>query len=239
MSPILEIRDLSCGYQKGINVLHDISLSINKGEAVGVIGLNGSGKSTLGKALMNLLPFRSGSILYKGQETGGKCTNELSEMGMAIMLQGGVVFQNLSVADNLIFAKGKGLDLAYMEQLKELIPLLSDSRKQNLIADRLSGGERLQLALAMTLFRKPELIILDEPSAGLSPTSLDAAYTLLTKMRGLFGTSIILIEQNVSRAHSFCERTLVLEAGRIIYEADRNDADMLRIESLLFNGTLL
>ena len=205
---ILEVRDLSGGYAKGANVLRHFNLSMTKGEALGIIGAIGAGKSTLGKALMNLLPYRSGSVLFQGRDVSRLSTHELSRAGMALMHQGGAVFPGLTVQQNLDLAWGQNGNKDYRKRLEAVIPLLVKPPRErlHLQADKLSGGQRHELALVMTLAHPSAFLILDEPSAGLSPDAEESAYAILDDIRKEFGMSILLIEQNVNRARAFCDR---------------------------------
>lgn len=237
MSTMLEIKNLYGGYEQGVKILQGIDLTVAEGEAVGIIGLNGSGKSTLGKAVMNLIPYRKGSIVFDGQHVEDKGTHELAQMGIALMHQGGVVFPNLSVWQNLQMAMGNAHRSTLHAQLKEVIPLLQKSKTELMrtMADKLSGGQRHELALAMTLARQPKLVILDEPSAGLSPKAVEEMYGMLKKIRKLYGVTVILVEQNVSRAVSFCDRCVLLGQGRITDEFVGERLVLSEIESLMFN----
>ena len=232
MSTMLEIKDLYGGYEQGVQILQGIDLTVAEGEAVGIIGLNGSGKSTLGKAVMNLIPYRKGSIVFDGQHIEDKSTHELAQMGIALMHQGGVVFPNLSVWQNLQMAV-KTQNLA---SLQSIIPLLQKPKKElmHTMADKLSGGQRHELALAMTLARQPKLVILDEPSAGLSPKAVEEMYGMLKQIRELIGLTIVLVEQNVSRAVAFCDRCVLLEQGRITDEFAGERLVLSEIECLMF-----
>lgn len=236
MNGLMEIYGLSGGYEKGVNIIEDINLAISAREVLGVIGLNGSGKSTFGKALLNMIPYRSGNLYFEGQSINGKSTCELAQIGITMMHQGGTVFPNLTVRENLRIAFGNNPDIEYVRQLEDIIPLLSQKDKSTFgkMADKLSGGQRLELALAMTLARKPRLIILDEPSAGLSPSSVEATYTVLSQARKCFGQSIVLIEQNISRAVSFCDHCVMFESGRIIYQSTNDGHSLETIERLMF-----
>ena len=239
MSTLLEIKGLHGGYEKDVNILKGIDLTVAEGEAVGIIGLNGSGKSTLGKAVMNLIPFREGSIMYDGQHVEGRSTSELAQLGMALMHQGGAVFPNLSVWQNLQLALGSVSRTAEAQNfisLQSVIPLLQKPRKELMrtMADKLSGGQRHELALAMTLSRRPKLVILDEPSAGLSPKAVEEMYEMLGKIRKELGITVLLIEQNVTRAVGFCERCVMLGEGEIKDEFVGNRLKTLEIESLMF-----
>lgn len=234
MSTLLEIKGLYGGYEKDVNILQGIDLTVAEGEAVGIIGLNGSGKSTLGKAIMNLIPYRSGSILFQGQPIDGLGTHELARLGIAMMHQGGVVFSNLSVWQNLQLACNSEFKIQNSE-LSNIIPLLRRPKKDLMrtMADKLSGGQRHELALAMTLSRQPKLVILDEPSAGLSPKAVEGMYEMLREVRKAMGVTILLIEQNVTRAVGFCERCVMMETGTILSKPGRLNNN--EIESIIFN----
>ena len=240
MSTLLEIKNLYGGYQEGVNILQGIDLTIAEGEAVGIIGLNGSGKSTLGKAVMNLIPYRSGSIVFDGQPIGDLCTHELAQLGIALMHQGGAVFPNLSVWQNLQLALGSvscTVGAHNFVSLQSVIPLLQKPRKELMrtMADKLSGGQRHELALAMTLSRRPRLVILDEPSAGLSPKAVEEMYGMLGQIRKELGVTFLLIEQNVTRAVGFCERCVMLGQGIISQEFIDANLKIGEIEKIMFN----
>mgnify|MGYP002626430650 CR=1 FL=1 len=264
MNTLLEINGLYGGYERGVNILQGIDLSVAEGEALGIIGLNGSGKSTLGKAVMNLLPYRSGHITFDGQDITGRTSNELSRLGIAIMHQGGTVFPNLSVLENIQLAIGNTRLSDFASQYSDIIPLLKKSRRElsNTMADKLSGGQRHELALAMTLSHRPRLLILDEPSAGLSPIAVEEMYAMLNKIREQFGAAIMLIEQNIARAVEFCctntlhtitngqdgepvvlsrqkppGRCVMLSQGNIGYDSkEDNELNISKIESLMFKN---
>lgn len=237
MSALLEIRNLEGGYEKGVRILQGIDLTVEQGEAVGIIGLNGSGKSTLGKAILNLLPYRTGNIFFDGQQVEDKPPHDLAQMGIALMHQGGVVFPNLSVWQNIQMALGNAQRSTLNTQLKEIIPLLKEPMTELMrtMADKLSGGQRHELALAMTLAHKPKLVILDEPSAGLSPKAVEEMYGILRKIRELYGLTVLLVEQNVSRAVAFCDKCVLLGQGRITGGFVGERLVLSEIESLMFN----
>ena len=230
MSEILKINNLWGGYQEGVDILRGISMEVQQGEAVGIIGLNGSGKSTFGKAIMNMIPIRKGEILFEGEDITALSTSELSHRGISIMQQGGKVFRNLSVWDNLQLA-GQGRSA----QLAEIIPLLQKpkSQLQHLMADKLSGGQKHQLSLAMSLANNPKLVILDEPSAGLSAKSVEEMFTMLGAIRDTFGTSIFIIEQNIAKAVDFCCLTYLLIQGSA--QQILSSKDLKEIEKIMFN----
>lgn len=230
MSEILKINNLWGGYQEGVDILRGISMEVQQGEAVGVIGLNGSGKSTFGKAIMNMIPFRKGEIFFEGENITSLTTSQLSHRGISIMQQGGKVFGNLSVWDNLQLASRSDIS-----QIIDIIPLLQRPKKelQYLMADKLSGGQKHQLSLAMTLASSPRLVILDEPSAGLSPKAVEEMYEMLCAIRKKFVTTVILIEQNIAKAIDFCNRSILIQQGGVSKVFDSNSIS--DIEQVMFN----
>jgi len=230
MSEILKINNLRGGYQEGVDILRGISMEVQQGEAVGIIGLNGSGKSTFGKAIMNMIPFRKGEIIFEGEDITLLTTSQLSHRGISIMQQGGKVFGNLSVWENLQLASQ-----GEFSQLSEVIPLLQRSKRelQHLMADKLSGGQKHQLSLAMTLALNPRLVILDEPSAGLSPQAVEEMYEMLHVVRDKLGVTIILIEQNIAKAVTFCDKSMLLQQGTIENGAFE---DIASIRRKMFNN---
>lgn len=235
MKELLKITGLTGGYVSGIKILRGVDLSVCEGETVGIIGLNGSGKSTLGKAIMNILPWSEGHILFDGRSISDEQTCDLSRSGIAIMQQGGQVFRELTVYENLKIAFGHIKDKTYIDELKSMIPLLAlpERELKGKMADKLSGGQRHQLALAMTLAMRPRLLILDEPSAGLSPKSVEKMYEILSALRLKMNVTIILIEQNINKAIQFCDRSLLIEQGTIAHEF--LDKDITKVESVMFN----
>lgn len=231
MSNILKINDLWGGYTEGVDILRGISMEVQQGEAMGIIGLNGSGKSTFGKAIMNMIPIRRGQIIFEGEDITALSTSQLSHRGISIMQQGGKVFLNLSVWDNLQLA-GQGRST----QLVEIIPLLQRPKKdlQHLMADKLSGGQKHQLSLAMTLATNPRLVILDEPSAGLSPKAIEEMYQMLRDVRSKLNLTIILIEQNIAKAVEFCDKSIMIRQGDITQI--QTDDDLKEIEIIMFKN---
>lgn len=236
MSEILKISGLWGGYKEGVDILRGIDMTIQEGEAVGIIGLNGSGKSTLGKAIMNMIPIRRGEILFNGESIMNLPTHELVHKGISIMQQGGQVFQNLSVWENLEIAFGSNMNDSF-EQMQQIIPILQKSKSElkHKMADKLSGGQRHQLALAMTLATKPHLVILDEPSAGLSPRSVEEMFYILNQISETLVISIILIEQNISKASDFCERTLLVKTGIVAHQFANQPLSIIEKEIFVNN----
>lgn len=230
MSEILKINNLWGGYQEGVDILRGISLEVQQGEAVGIIGLNGSGKSTFGKAIMNMIPFRKGEIFFEGEDITSLTTNQLSHRGISIMQQGGKVFGNLSVWENLQLASRGDIS-----PLKDIIPLLQRPKRelQHLMADKLSGGQKHQLSLAMTLASNPRLVVLDEPSAGLSPKAVKEMYQMLCSVRAKLNVTVILIEQNIAMAVNFCRYLYLLELG--FFDKGKRLKNFSDINIIMFN----
>ena len=230
MSELLKITDLWGGYKEGVDILQGINMTVQEGEAVGIIGLNGSGKSTLGKAIMNMIPIRRGEIEFMGQSITSLSTHELANKGLSIMQQGGRVFPTLSVWENLEMAFSSENKESY-DMIREIIPLLQSSKRelQHKMADKLSGGQKPPLALAMTRATQPTRVILDEPSAGLAPRAVEEMYEMLKKLRELLNITIILIEQNIARAVQYCDKSFILKNGKqdIINSKAIEDVDKL------------
>ena len=235
MSEILKINNLWGGYQEGVDILRGISLEVQQGEALGIIGLNGSGKSTFGKAIMNMIPFRKGEIFFEGEDITSLTTSQLSHRGISIMQQGGKVFQNLSVWENLQLASGNFQFSILNSQLAEVVPLLQRPKRelQHLMADKLSGGQKHQLSLAMTLATNPRRVILDEPSAGLSPKAVEEMYQILSVLKERHDITIILIEQNISKAVDFCYWSILFQQGQIAKRIEGKNIN--EIEKIMFN----
>jgi len=208
---VLEIDHLSGGYDSNRDILQDVELRVAAGESVGVIGLNGSGKSTLGKAIMNLLPCRSGRVRLGGNDISSLPTARLAREGVGLMMQGAPVFDQLTVAENIRLAAlaAHGTAQAANDNTEDT------AISPRLRADKLSGGQRHWLALRLALTKPVKLLILDEPSAGLDPAAASTLYRRLTELREKSGIAILLIEQNVRLARDFCRRLLVMNQGKL------------------------
>lgn len=234
MKELLQISGLKGGYVPGVNILQGIDMELHQGEAVGIIGLNGSGKSTLGKAIMNMIPYREGEIVFDGESIAHLSTSELARQGIAIMQQGGQVFRELSVWDNLQLSLGNKKNKTCISELKSLIPVwgMSEKELKGKMADKLSGGQRHQLALAMALAGSPRLLILDEPSAGLSPKAVEEMYGILEVVKRRMKVTIVLIEQNINKAIGFCDYCLLLEFGKKTCKVINKS--IIEVESVMF-----
>jgi len=222
---IIKIVNLKAGYVKGNNILQDVSLTISRNEVVAVVGKNGAGKSTLAKAILNITPFIEGEINFKNKVIFNNNkkygTSEIINFGIGYFMQGGEIFSNLTIEENLKFA---GIKLGKNEYKKKLnktksnFDLLSNNNRIKMKASYLSGGEQHQLALAMVMMRNPELLILDEPSAGLSPHNRNKLFESINKIKQENDIGILLIEQNVKLAVDFSDRIFKLDLGKFVKE---------------------
>ena len=234
---VIEAKDVVAGYLPGVNILNGCSLVAYPGEMIGIIGPNGAGKSTLLKAMFGLVKVHSGSVTLGERDITNVRTNRLVEMGVGFVPQTNNVFPSLSIEENLrmgLFMRPKkaGERLAAMW---DLFPVLHDRRNQS--AGALSGGERQMVAMGRALMMEPSVLLLDEPSAGLSPVMQDEVF-VQTRRINRAGVSVIMVEQNAKRCLQICDRGYVLDQGRNAYTASGQDLinDPKVIE--LYLGTL-
>ena len=237
---ILEVKNLSVSYSK-IEALHDISLTIRRGEIVTVIGPNGAGKTTLLLALMGLLPA-VGSIVYMGQVQGREReVEDLVRHGMTLVPEKRELFAEMSVEDNLVlgafdrYRTGPRDHRETMDEVFELFPRLEERRAQ--LAGTLSGGERQMLAMGRALMAKPRLLMLDEPSLGLAPLIIREIFRIIAELRQT-GVAILLVEQNARAALHVADYGYVLETGEVSLAGPSAElaADPRVIESYLGLG---
>jgi len=237
---ILEVKNLSVSYSK-IEALHDISLTIRRGEIVTVIGPNGAGKTTLLLALMGLLPA-VGSIVYMGQVQGREREVEhLVRHGMTLVPEKRELFAEMSVEANLVlgafdrYRTGHRDHMETMDEVFELFPRLEERRAQ--LAGTLSGGERQMLAMGRALMAKPRLLMLDEPSLGLAPLIIKEIFRIIAELRQT-GVAILLVEQNARAALHIADYGYVLETGEVSLAGPSAElaADPRVIESYLGLG---
>ncbi len=239
MTEALLIADnVTGGYIPGVDILNDCTLTLAEGELVGIIGPNGAGKSTLLKSLFGLLTISSGSIRLRGEEITGLKAHSLVSKGIGYVPQNDNVFPSLTVQENLemgVFLKPDKFEERF-EVVGEMFPRLVERKGQR--AGSLSGGERQMLAMGRALMMDPSVLLLDEPSAGLSPLLQDEVF-VRTKRINQAGVSIVMVEQNASRCLQICDRGYVLDQGSNAYTGSGNDllTDPKVIE--LYLGTLV
>lgn len=222
MTNLLEVEDVYAGYIPDLNILQGINFRIEAGELVTVIGPNGAGKSTLAKTIFGLLQPNKGKIIFKGENIAGLKSDEIVRKGMCYVPQISNVFSSLTIEENL--EMGAYIHKGSLKTLKESIfvmfPKLKERRKQK--AGTLSGGERQMLAMGRALMLDPELLLLDEPSAALSPILVNNVFEKI-KAINENGKAIVLVEQNAKKALMMADRGYVLENGKDAIEGKGKD----------------
>ncbi|HTO67950.1 MAG TPA: ABC transporter ATP-binding protein [Bradyrhizobium sp.] len=222
--PLLDVAGLSSGYGK-IRVLFGVDLKVGPGEVVALLGPNGAGKTTLLRAVSGLLPW-SGSVRFGGCDLTGFGPRDTVKRGIAHVVEGHRVFTQLSVLDNLLLA-AYGLArverAARVEEVLELFPEIAAKRRER--AAWLSGGQQQILAVAQGLVRRPRLLMLDEPSAGLSPVLVDRVLVVVQRLREA-GTAVLLVEQLIEKALAIADRVYALTRGSIVLDAETSEADL-------------
>lgn len=217
-SALLDVHDLSV-YYGGIRALNQVSLHVDKGEIVAVIGANGAGKSTLMKTIAAVKSFSSGAITFKGQPLM-KDTHKVVTSGITLVPEGRRIFAPLSVRENLLvgaYTRPNRQDIEKnMEEIFALFPRLKERINQR--GGTLSGGEQQMLAVGRALMSQPELLMLDEPSLGLAPIVIDAMFETIVRLNRELGLTILLVEQNASLALEMCHRAYVLKTGEIVMQ---------------------
>ncbi|MCK6255633.1 ABC transporter ATP-binding protein [Fictibacillus sp. KIGAM418] len=213
---MLKVEDINV-YYGNIQALEGISLEINQGEIVTLIGANGAGKSTLLKTVSGLLKPKQGKILYEGKSINGKAAQMIVKQGISHVPEGRRVFANMTVEENLqlgaFLRKDKDGIKQDLEKVYELFPRLLERLKQQ--AGTLSGGEQQMLAMGRALMARPRLLLLDEPSMGLAPLLVKTIFRIIEEINKA-GTTILLVEQNANLALSIANRAYVVETGRIV-----------------------
>ena len=220
--PLLKVRDIHV-YYGAIHAIKGISLEVNEGEIVTLIGANGAGKSTTLNTIAGLLKPRQGGIAFAGLPVEGTGASKMVYKGLSLCPEGRRIFQQMTVRENLemgAFSRPNEETEKSMEQVYEFFPRLKEREKQ--IAGTLSGGEQQMLAMGRALMSKPRLMMLDEPSMGLAPILVEQIFEIIRDMNAA-GTTILLVEQNAQMALSVANRAYVMETGRITMEGDADD----------------
>ncbi|CAA2101597.1 ABC transporter ATP-binding protein [Variovorax paradoxus] len=214
MTALLDIQGLRGGYGR-VEVLRGVDLQVNAGEMVALLGSNGAGKSTLNKIVCGLTPTWSGSVRFDGKDLTGAHYRDVVKAGLIQVPEGRKVFPNLSVLENLelgSFTRARERRAANIEKMFHIFPRLRERAAQH--AGTMSGGEQQMLAIARGLMAEPVLLILDEPSLGLSPLLVEEMFTLIRELRD-GGLAVMLVEQNVGQSLEIADRAYVLENGSV------------------------
>jgi branched-chain amino acid transport system ATP-binding protein len=234
---LVRADDLVAGYVPGVNILNGCDFYLQDGELVGIIGPNGAGKSTLLKTLFGLIPVRSGTVSLRGEDITSAPAHRLVSLGVGYVPQNNNVFPSLTIEENMqmgAYLRPKVFRERF-DYVADLFPLLGERRK--IKAGSLSGGERQMVAMGRALMMEPSVLLLDEPSAGLSPAYQDEVFIRCRRINAT-GVSIIMVEQNARRCLQICDRGYVLDQGRNAYtdtgESLMNDPKVIE----LYLGTL-
>ncbi|MCK4241481.1 MAG: ABC transporter ATP-binding protein [Candidatus Atribacteria bacterium] len=227
MNQVLQVKDLSSGYGK-VTILRDINFQIEENEVVAIIGSNGAGKTTLLKTISKLISPFTGEIIFEGQNITKFPPHLISQAGVAHVPEGGKLFSNMTVYENLLmgtYRNRKKIKKDTLEEIYEIFPVLK--KRENQLAKTLSGGEKQMLSIGRSLASQPRFLMLDEPSQGLAPKLVDDIYQKLSILKKK-GLTMLLIEQNINYALQFAERAYVLENGKIVMEG--NSKELLNSE---------
>ena len=220
---MLRVRDLTVRYGSAPAVQH-LDLEVEEGEIVGLVGSNGAGKSTTLAAIVGLVPLAGGEVSYLGASLAGLRPEDIARRGIALVMEGRHIFTTLTVAENLALGGTAGRDRARtgaaLERVLDRFPVLRKTYR--LPAGTLSGGEQQQLAIGRALVSEPRLLLLDEPSLGLSPILVDEVFDALAEIRSA-GATVLLVEQNVRRTVELADRTYVMRSGRIALSGSRDE----------------
>jgi branched-chain amino acid transport system ATP-binding protein len=233
---MLKIKNLVAGYA-GSEILHGVDFQVKLGEIVAIIGPNGSGKSTLLKSIFNLCDVLDGKIIFKDKDITKLATHELIFEGISFVPQGRLVFSDLTVKENLEMGafvfKDKEIVKRNLADVYKKFPILAE--KQNDYAFTLSGGQQQMLAIARALIQDPELLLLDEPSLGLSPKAMGEIFEKIKEINKE-GITVIIVEQNAKQAVKIADTTFVLEEGKIVLTGGKNILNNKKIRNVYFGG---
>lgn len=220
---LLEVKNLEVSYGV-IRALKSVSFHVDEGEIVSLIGANGAGKTTTMQSIMGLIPIKSGSVVYDGRDITKTPGYKLVSLGMSQVPEGRRIFQELTVYENLVLGaytkKDKAKIKEDIEEVCTMFPRLGERRKQ--VAGTLSGGEQQMLAMGRAMMSHPKLLMLDEPSMGLSPLLVDQVFEIIKDYHKK-GVTILLVEQNAKKALSVADRAYVLETGNITLEGNASE----------------
>ena len=220
---LLKVKNINTYYGQ-VHALKNVSLHLNQGEIVTLIGANGAGKTTILNSLSGISPPKSGDIIFDGAPINNCPADRIVELGISQVPEGRQVFKPLTVEDNLELGaylrfrkrEGRGVIKKDLQEIYDLFPRLHERRKQ--MAGTLSGGEQQMLAIGRALMAKPRVLLLDEPSMGLAPLVVQEIFTVIANLRSQKGTTVLLVEQNAKAALKMADRGYVMETGKVILE---------------------
>jgi branched-chain amino acid transport system ATP-binding protein len=216
---MLNIENVNVSYG-GLHALSDVSIQVGEGQFVAIVGPNGAGKTTLFKAISGIVPATSGKLAFNGVDLANVRAHERAHLGIAHVPEGGQVFKTMTVLENLEMgsqtARGRAKWEENLDQIFTLFPRLAERRTQ--LAGTLSGGEQQMVAIGRGLASSPRLLMLDEPSMGLSPAAAEMIFDRISEIHRASGITVLLVEQRVVEALEFCDRGYVLESGRAVME---------------------
>ena len=239
LEPLLSVAALESGYGK-IRVLHGIDFQVAAGEVVALLGPNGAGKSTMLRALSGLLPVTAGYVRFGGRDMTNATPREAARAGLVHVIEGHRVFTQISVTDNLLLAGydlSRGERTARIEEALSFFPEIAAKRHER--GGALSGGQQQMLTVAQGLVRRPRLLMLDEPSAGLSPVLVDRVLDVIAQLRKQ-GTAVLLVEQLLEKALATADRVYALVQGHVVLEAPTSDDNLAhRLEQAYFGHQAL
>ena len=231
---MLEVRGLRAGYG-AINVLWDVDLAFAAGKLTTIIGPNGAGKTTLLRAIMGQIPVTAGSITLEGSPLTGVGTWRMPSLGVALIPEGRMIFQDMSVEENLLLGaypvRAQGNVTNRVGEAYAMFPRLRERRAQP--AGALSGGEAQMLALARGLMADPRLMLIDEPLLGLAPVIVGEIFALLRRLKAA-GRTIVLVEQNTQRAVDIADDVYLMQGGKVVLAQPAREVDLARLHQLYF-----
>lgn len=222
--PMLDVRSLSAGYGQ-IGVLHNVSITVPESQVVAIIGANGAGKTTLLSAIAGLLPTTAGQIKYEGRDLTGLGTAARVEAGVTLVPEGGRLFPFMTVRENLelgAYSRGRDAGIARrISEICEIFPILAERQQQ--MAGHLSGGERQMCAVARALMSRPKLLMLDEPSVGLSPLMTERLLNTVSHLARQEALTVVIVEQRVTKVLAMADVAYILDHGKILKSGRASD----------------
>ena len=227
---MLTVSNLTVGYGQS-TVIRDLSFQVRSDEILAVMGRNGMGKTTLLKSLIGILPAKAGSIKLGEKDVTPQQSHERVRSGIAFVPQGRMIFPSLTVQENILTGARGSVEQSVWDEIYALFPVLHEMRKRK--GGNLSGGQQQQLAIARALITNPKVLVLDEPTEGIQPSIIKDIARALKEIRNMRKIAIVVSEQVVSFMMDCCDRAFVIDRGRFIHEAPRDNLDADKVKALL------